>query len=99
VCVTLPASEKAVVKVGQTFGILVPHPDDFLDDWELDISPLGEPLSFISRGDIGRELLWKVGDDKIGTHVVKLRLMHRATRASRPVPTKRASVAVEVVPP
>jgi hypothetical protein len=96
--VTLPASATAVVKVGQTFGILVPHPDDFLDEWELEGScPLGEPLTFISRGDIGRELLWKIGDDKIGTHVVKVRLMHRKTRESRPTPTKRASVAVAVV--
>lgn len=96
--VTLPASAKAVVKVGQTFGVLVPHPDDFLDDWELEGScPLGEPLTFISRGDIGREFLWRIGDDKIGAHVVKIRLMHRKTRTSRPVPTKRASVAVDVV--
>lgn len=96
--VTLPAADKAVVKVGQTFGILVPHPDDFLDEWELDgRSPLGEPLTFISRGDIGRELLWRIGDDVIGRHVIKLRLMHRGSRTSRPTPTKRVSVVLEVV--
>ncbi len=96
--VALPATN-AVVMVGQTFGVLVPPPADFLDEWELEHSSLGEPLTFISRGDLGRELVWKIGEDKVGSHDVELRLMHRKTRSSAPTASKRARVAVDVVKP
>jgi hypothetical protein len=95
--VTLPEGRSAVVRTGQTFGILVPHPADFFDEWELEPDcPLGKPLAFISRGDIGRELLWKIDGTPVGTHVVKLRLMHGATRTSVKVPIQRAQVTVLV---
>ena len=100
--VTLPASgqAKSVVKVGQIFGILVPSEQDFLDEWELEPGcPLGDPLTFISRGDIGRELLWRIEPARVGTHRIKVRLMHRTTRTSFPKATKRVEVVVEVSPP
>lgn len=52
-----------------------------------------------NRETQGREFLWKVADDKVGTHVVTLRLMKKKTRESRPTPTERTPVTVDVVRP
>ena len=87
------------VKVGQTLGVWVPNPADWLDAWEPDgKSTLGEPLTFVSRGADVMELLFKIDAANVGTHKVRLRLMHRATRDSSPVPTKRVEVVVRVLP-
>ena len=95
--VTLPNERTATVRAGQTFGILVPHPADFLDEWALEEPcPLGAPLTFVSRGDPGRELLWNVGADKIGTHVVIVQRMHAATRTAPKKPVERVQVTVVV---
>lgn len=51
--VTVPASQKAVVRSGQTFGIFVAQRNDFLEEWELEPGcPLGDPLAVITRGPL-----------------------------------------------
>ena len=110
--VVVPASSKGStslkgeVHVGQTFGILLPQPDDWMDAWEIESCameqpkcPLGEPLTIITReGGIGREVMWKIAPDKVGTHQLRARYMQRATRTDPGKPTRRMQVTVTVVP-
>ncbi|MBX3231763.1 MAG: hypothetical protein KIT84_42730 [Labilithrix sp.] len=95
--ISLADQARGSVRVGQTLGILTPLPEDFLDEYVL--APgcsLGEPLTFISRGPIGRELLWKIDDERVGSHVVEVTLMTKKTRTSKASPSKRLRVLVDV---
>lgn len=94
------------VQVGQTFGVLFPPTDDWRDAWEIESCameqrkcPLGEPTTIITRGDeIGREELWKIAPDKVGTHVLKARYIKRVMRTDPGKPTKRVQITVTVTP-